>query len=155
MHVKRLDHFTLRTGRLRETCEFFEAVAGFTLGPRPSFGFPGAWLYAEGTPWLHLIGVGSGDAEVQRYLGERAGGSGSGSVDHIAFRCTDLPQFEARLARLGIAYAPRTVPDLREHQIFVTDPNGVAIEFIFAADERASWAADASGVALAPQAAPT
>ena len=34
-----------------------------------------------------------------------------------------------------------------------TDPNGIAIEFIFGADEHASWAADASGVALSPKSA--
>ncbi len=155
MRIKRLDHFTLRTDKLAQTCKFFEDVAGLKIGPRPAFGFRGAWLYAEGVPWLHLIEGVAGDAELQRYLGERSGGPGSGSVDHIAFRCSDLPAFESRLAALGVPSVPRTVPDLHEHQIFVTDPNGIRIEFVFASDEVASWTSDAAGIARARKEAST
>jgi deoxyribodipyrimidine photolyase len=66
-----------------------------------------------------------------------------------------LPAFESRLAELGVPYVPRTVPDLREHQIFVTDPNGIRIEFVFASDEVASWTSDAGGIARAREEAST
>lgn len=139
MHVNRLDHFTLRTSRLEETLKFFQQVAGLVPGDRPPFPFPGHWLYAGGVAVLHLAVFDTGDAALRDYLDERESASGSGAVDHIAFRCHSLPAFEARLKDLGLAYRGRTVPSLREHQVFVIDPNGIHIEFIFDSSETASW----------------
>ncbi|RYF28530.1 MAG: extradiol dioxygenase [Comamonadaceae bacterium] len=147
MQVHRLDHFTLRTEKLAATHAFFENVAGLTTGPRPAFGFPGAWLYAGGAAVLHLAAFDPNDHELQRYLGARSALAGSGCMDHIALRCTGLPAFEERLQRLRLAYSPRTVPEVHEHQVFVTDPNGIRVEFIFSSEERASWTTDATGVA--------
>ncbi len=147
MPVQRIDHFTLRTPRLTETLAFYETVVGLTPGPRPAFGFPGAWLYAQGRPILHLAELAAGGNEaLHRYLGEAVVQPGGGTVDHIALRCTDLPALEQRLRRLSVPYEPRTVPALNEHQLFVTDPNAVRIEFIFDASEPASWRTDAQGV---------
>ena len=147
MRVQHLDHFTLRTPRLAETQAFFEQVVGLTPGPRPSFAFAGAWLYAEDRPLLHLAAFDPDDAALARYLGARAAGTGSGCVDHISFRCEGLPSFERRLAGLAVGYERRTVPALRQHQLFLFDPNGVRIECIFDSDEAASWTIDAEGVA--------
>jgi catechol 2,3-dioxygenase-like lactoylglutathione lyase family enzyme len=141
MRLHGLDHFTLRTPRLEATRDFFTAVAGLVPGPRPPFPFPGHWLYVEGRPVLHLAGPATDDG-LERYLGERSGdsGSGTGAVDHVAFRCSGLPQFEQHLRGLGVAYRGRTVPEASEHQVFLADPNGVTVEFIFASSEDASWA---------------
>ncbi|RYF08621.1 MAG: extradiol dioxygenase [Comamonadaceae bacterium] len=147
MQVHRLDHFTLRTEKLAATVAFFENVAGLVAGPRPPFGFPGAWLYGGGAAILHLAPFDPEDHELQRYLGARSAGSGSGCMDHIALRCTGLPAFEERLRRLGLPYSPRTVPQVLEHQVFVVDPNGIRVEFIFSSDEPASWTTDLAGVA--------
>ncbi|MDR0226799.1 MAG: VOC family protein [Burkholderiaceae bacterium] len=147
MQVQHLDHFTLRTSRLAQTRAFYEQVIGLTSGARPAFAFPGAWLYAQGRPLLHLAGFDPADAALTRYLGARPVGEGAGCVDHITFRCTGLPAFEQRLAALGVAYERRTVPALSEHQLFVADPNGVRIECIFPAAEQASWTVDAEGLA--------
>jgi catechol 2,3-dioxygenase-like lactoylglutathione lyase family enzyme len=150
MLVQCLDHFTLRTSELDATVAFFESVAGLRVGPRPAFAFDGAWLYSGATAVVHLAAVDPADSELHRYLGARDAGPGSGSVDHIAFRCKGLPAFERVLAAQGRPYTPRTVPGLHEHQVFVTDPNGVRIEFIFSADESATWLTDGSGVATGP-----
>jgi catechol 2,3-dioxygenase-like lactoylglutathione lyase family enzyme len=136
-----LDHCTLRTPQSPETVAFFETVLQLQSGPRPPFGFAGAWLYAaNGTPVLHLIAWQAGDAPLIGYLGDRPLASGSGCIDHLALRCLDLPAFERHLQQLGQAYEGRTVPALQEHQVFLRDPNGVGIECIFNADETASWA---------------
>ena len=148
MQVQRLDHFTLRTPRLAQTRDFYEQVIGLQPGPRPAFAFPGAWLYAEGLPLLHLAAAGAHDADaLARYLGTRAESDGAGCVDHVSFRCKGLPLFERRLADMGVACERRTVPSLRQHQLFLVDPNGVRIECIFDSSEAASWAIDAEGVA--------
>ncbi len=150
MQVRHLDHFTLRTSRLAQTREFYEQVIGLTPGPRPAFAFAGAWLYAEGMPLLHVAASGPVDDDaLARYLGTRPAGDGAGCVDHICFRCTGLPAFERRLSDMGVACERRTVPSLRQHQLFLVDPNGVRIECIFDSSEIASWIIDAEGLAMA------
>ena len=151
MQVRHLDHFTLRTSRLAQTLDFFEQVIGLTPGPRPAFAFAGAWLYAEGMPLLHVAASGPVDDDaLARYLGTRPASEGAGCIDHISFRCTGLPAFERRLADRDVACERRTVPSLRQHQLFLVDPNGVRIECIFDSSEIASWAVDAEGVARGP-----
>ena len=148
MQVQRLDHFTLRTARLAQTRVFYEQVIGLTPGPRPAFAFAGAWLYARGQPLLHLVAAGPDDDDaLARYLGTRPAHDGAGCVDHVSFRCTQLPAFERRLADMAVACERRTVPSLRQHQLFLVDPNGVRIECIFDSSEIASWTIDAEGVA--------
>ena len=55
---------------------FYEEVLGLKSGPRPAFNFPGAWLYSEGHPVLHLNDISPTD-KVQP--------PDSGVIDHIAF----------------------------------------------------------------------
>lgn len=141
MEIQDLDHFTLRTPLLVESTAFYVEVAGLQIGSRPSFPFDGRWLYNGVKPLLHLAVAAEGQPGLDRYLGERNApvDSGTGVVDHIAFRCTGLPSFELRIRDLGLGYRARTVPDLREHQVFVIDPNGLTVEFIFNSSEPASW----------------
>jgi len=54
MSVGMLDHYNVSTRNLRDTVRFYEEVLGLVNGPRPPFDFPGAWLYSEGHPVLHL-----------------------------------------------------------------------------------------------------
>lgn len=149
MEVQRLDHFTLRTHQLAQTIDFYEQVIGLRPGPRPSFAFAGAWLYADGKPLLHIAAAGAAnEGALSRYLGARPTSDGSGCVDHVTFRCKGLPVFEQRLADMGVECERRTVPSLKQHQLFVIDPNGVRIECIFDSSEAASWAIDKEGVAM-------
>lgn len=150
MRVLHLDHFTLRTSNLADTQAFYEQVIGLKIGARPEFAFSGAWLYAAEKPLLHIAAIERNDEALTRYLGSRFACDGSGCIDHIAFRCVGLPAFEERLAGMNVTYEPRTVPALREHQLFLIDPNGVRIECIFDFSEDASWTVDAEGVAIRP-----
>jgi catechol 2,3-dioxygenase-like lactoylglutathione lyase family enzyme len=140
MKLQRLDHFTLRTTRLEQTRAFYERIAGLRQGPRPPFAFPGHWLYLGDLPVLHLAAPAL-DAALEGYLGRRKSveAGGTGAVDHIAFRGLDLPSFEQRLREEGCHYRGRTVPEAGEHQVFLSDPNGVTVEFIFPSTEPASW----------------
>ena len=148
MQVQHLDHFTLRTSRLAETQAFYAQVIGLTPGPRPAFAFSGVWLYARDQPLVHLAAFDPGDGALARYLGSRPGASeGSGCIDHISFRCVDLPAFERRLGDMRVGYERRTVPALQQHQLFLIDPDGVRIECIFDSSEAASWTVDAEGLA--------
>ncbi|MFC3941315.1 extradiol dioxygenase [Pseudomonas gingeri NCPPB 3146 = LMG 5327] len=138
MTIQHLDHFTLRTSRVDETVAFFRDAIGLEVGWRPAFPFPGQWLYAGERALLHIADLDRGNSELEAYLGARVGGGGTGALDHIAFRCSDLPGMRQRLRDLGLPFDERVVPDLAEHQLFVEDPNGIGIELIFAYSPPAS-----------------
>jgi catechol 2,3-dioxygenase-like lactoylglutathione lyase family enzyme len=125
MRVNRIDHFNIRTRDLDRLCEFYTQVLGLEIGDRPPFDSPGVWLYAGGHPILH-VGVARDDN----------GDSDSGSdntlpLDHIALETEGLADAVERLDRAGIAYRMVDVPGREMKQIFVRDPDGVAIELNF------------------------
>ncbi|NWB86901.1 VOC family protein [Pseudomonas gingeri] len=132
MTIQHLDHFTLRTAKVEETVAFFRDAIGLEEGWRPAFPFPGSWLYSAGRPLLHIANLESCGAELDAYLGTRAVAAGSGALDHVAFRCSDLQGHRQRLLSLGLHFSERVVPELLEHQVFVEDPNGITVELIFA-----------------------
>lgn len=146
-----LNHFSIRSLEIEETTKFYSEIFGFTVGPRPEFPFPGAWLYnGDEKEWanavLHLIAIDKNDPNgLKQYLGDRDPSSlyGSGAVDHIAFFAKGLEAKLALLEKLGIPFRQRTVPEIKLHQIFLDDPNGIVIELNYPAAEKA--ALDAKG----------
>jgi catechol 2,3-dioxygenase-like lactoylglutathione lyase family enzyme len=120
----RLDHYNISTRILDETVRFYVEVLGFENGPRPPFNFPGAWLYCEGIPVLHLNDIAGSDAEPA---------SGTGVIEHIAFRSRGFKAMKRRLEELGMVHRVNQVPGRPLWQIFLHDPNGVEIELNFTA----------------------
>ena len=131
----RLDHYTLRTRKPEETVNFYTTVLGMKEGWRPPFKFPGHWLYIGETPVVHIITIGDDEKAARDYVGEHKEGPGSGSLDHIAFRCQGLSGYQDRLLKLGVTFHERVVPNVEQHQLFIMDPNGVRIELAFDASE--------------------
>jgi catechol 2,3-dioxygenase-like lactoylglutathione lyase family enzyme len=131
----RLDHYTLRTRKPKETVRFYTEFLGMKEGWRPGFNFPGHWLYIGETPVVHIVAITEDESALRGYVGERKDGPGSGSVDHIAFRCEGLAAYQDRLTGLGVKFRERVVPNLDQHQLFIEDPNGVHIELVFNASE--------------------
>ncbi|WP_316231206.1 VOC family protein [Bradyrhizobium sp. SZCCHNR1051] len=124
-----LDHFNIRTRNLAETVRFYEDVLGLENGARPNFAFPGAWMYSEGRPVVHLVDI-SPTSEAQK--------PDSGVVHHVAFVSRGFAGMKARLAAKGMPFEARQVPGGELWQIFVRDPNGVTIELNYeAAKEQA------------------
>ena len=119
MTVDALDHYTLRTADLDAAVDFYVEVLGLRNGERPAFAFPGAWLYCGDAPVVHLVGV---EGEVE---------AGTGPIDHIAFRASDLDAYAKRLTERSIPFERRQVPGRPLRQLFLTDPNGVRIELNF------------------------
>jgi catechol 2,3-dioxygenase-like lactoylglutathione lyase family enzyme len=127
-----LDHFNIRTRNLAETVRFYEDVLGLENGARPNFAFPGAWMYSEGRPVVHLVDI-SPTSEAQK--------PDSGVVHHVAFVSRGFAGMKARLAEKGMPFEARQVPGGELWQIFVRDPNGVMIELNYeAAREQAEEA---------------
>jgi catechol 2,3-dioxygenase-like lactoylglutathione lyase family enzyme len=119
MSVGVLDHYNVSTRKLKETVQFYEDVLGLSNGPRPPFDFPGAWLYSEGQPVLHLNDISQTDRE------QRAD---SGVIDHVAFGSRGFEAMQQHLAGKGVPYRVNIVPNSTRRQIFLRDPNNVEIE---------------------------
>ena len=119
MSVGMLDHYNVSTRNLRDTVRFYEEVLGLVNGPRPPFDFPGAWLYSEGHPVLHLNDISPTD-KPQR--------PDSGVIDHIAFGSRGFDALKQHLAGKGVSFRVNEVPNSTRRQIFLTDPNNVLIE---------------------------
>src|SRR5665811_1008085 len=133
MSIGLLDHFNIRTRKLGDTVRFYEEVLDLKKGDRPNFAFPGAWLYSEGKPVVHLVDI-SPTQEQQK--------PDSGVVHHVAFASRDFAGMKARLQASGMKFDVRQVPGGELWQIFVNDPNGVMIELNYeAAKETAREAA--------------
>jgi catechol 2,3-dioxygenase-like lactoylglutathione lyase family enzyme len=133
MAVEALNHFTIRTADLEATRAFYAEVLGLEVGDRPPLGFPGYWLYSAGMPTVHLVGPREGDdAKPPRLAGP------TGLLDHIAFSATGLAAMRARLNAHGVTFQERLVPRDGQTQIFLHDPNGVAVELNYPPDEAGS-----------------
>ena len=126
MPIQRMDHFTIVTKDAEATTKFYSEMLGFTSGPRPNFMFPGAWLYNDGKPILHVIQK----PEIPE---------GSGILDHMAFWGTDLPGYIGKLKAKNISYDLRRLPQggVGEGvwQLFFLDPNGAKVEIDLAPTE--------------------
>jgi catechol 2,3-dioxygenase-like lactoylglutathione lyase family enzyme len=130
MPLEALNHYTIRPVDLERTKEFYVDVLGLHVGYRPPLSFPGYWLYVGDIPTVHLIGPRSDDAHPQH----REAGP-TGLLDHIAFSCTGLVEMKQRLAKRGIQHDERVLPRDRQTQLFIIDPDGVAVELNYPATE--------------------
>jgi catechol 2,3-dioxygenase-like lactoylglutathione lyase family enzyme len=127
-------HVNIRVPRDRlAICrDFYCDVMGLQVGWRPEFVSTGFWLYADGLPIVHLVGVEGAERQVT-HGAEREVGRGHPPLDHVAFRCTGYEAMLEKLAALGIPYRISTVPGLEIRQVNLTDPVGVGVELSYEA----------------------
>jgi len=123
MPATAMNHFTILTDDVDKTVRFYGELLGLSVGPRPPFDFPGAWLYASGAPILHVIG------------GRSRGELNAGVIDHMAFTATDLRAVKARFDASGTKYDLRRQAGAGTWQLFTYDPNGAKVELDFDAAE--------------------
>ena len=123
MPATAMNHFTVLTDDVPRTVQFYRDLLGLEEGPRPQFGFPGAWLYSGGVAILHLIG-GRSRAELK-----------PGVIDHIAFSVVGLAEVLADLRTRGIEHTCERQAGTGTWQVFVLDPNGARVELDFASSE--------------------
>jgi catechol 2,3-dioxygenase-like lactoylglutathione lyase family enzyme len=125
-----LDHYNITPSDLERSRRFYSEVLGLTDGARPMFRMPGAWLYSGARPIVHLS------------IREAGASTDTGKFNHIAFSATDLNGTIRHLRRLGIEFEVVKVPPMENHprsggtQIFLADPDGIALELQFTAAEK-------------------
>lgn len=126
MQITQLNHVNLRTTQLDAMISWYQDVLGLVLGPRPDFPFPGAWLYAGDTAFVHLVGI-EGDA-----------GTGSEvelKLEHFAFSATGAKEFENRLQERGVEFRKSEIAAVNLVAFNVWDPDGNHIHVDFRIDE--------------------
>ena len=130
MPLSHIEHFLLQTADMDKTRDWYVKVLGMHVGPSPDFRFPVFWLYLGDKDVVHVTEGGAKVSENRkRYVGQESQAtSGSGAVDHIAFRATGLREMIAHLEALGVDFKQRQVDDQGLYQLFMFDPNGVKIE---------------------------
>ena len=114
-----MNHFTVITHDLPRTLDFYVGVLGLEQGPRPDLGFAGAWLYAGGSPILHV------------YADRPVPPNVAGVIDHMAFSARGLKQVKARFDERGLKYDLRQQKGSGTWQLFCLDPSGAKVELDF------------------------
>lgn len=123
MSIDQLQHVNIRCADAKRSRDFYVGLLGLLDGDRPPFASVGYWLYVGELPAIHLV---------QRTAQHGPAVSGSGTIDHIAFRGTDLAGMRTRLDAAGVHYTVEVVPRDGAIQLFLFDPDGIRIELNYA-----------------------
>lgn len=130
MQINGLNHINIIAADLDKTVEFYESVLGMKAQPIPVAmpGFAGCWIFDDlGQPIIHVQGF-NAERHNEATLGL------VGSIDHVSLTCVGFSETKQRCDALGVEYRvnDRQLGDLR--QVFITDPNNVALELNFAGE---------------------
>lgn len=114
-----LDHINIDTSCPDDTIAFYTDVLGLENRPqdRPDFGFPGAWLFLGDRAVVHL-----------NFIDDDGRAANRSAFNHIAFEGSDYDATVAMLEQRGLKYRSAERPEIALKQLFVKDPNGVAVE---------------------------
>jgi catechol 2,3-dioxygenase-like lactoylglutathione lyase family enzyme len=135
MPVTALHHYTIRCtpDELPPLVDFYTRVMRLQVGARPEIPAPGAWLYADDQPIVHLYAhLSTPDAAMEPVTGH---------VDHISFRAHGLKEMREHLDALGVPFTEAPIPGWKIHQLFLRDPRGLKIEMTFWMDQEKGAAA--------------
>jgi catechol 2,3-dioxygenase-like lactoylglutathione lyase family enzyme len=138
MPITHIEHFLVAADDIDATRDWYARVLGMKPGPHPDFGFPVHWMYLGEVDVVHIGPSAKQAGEIQKkYLGRTSqdAGTGTGAIDHIAFRATGLRQMLQHLRSLSIPFTQRKANGQALFQVFFFDPNGIKIELNYAATE--------------------
>jgi catechol 2,3-dioxygenase-like lactoylglutathione lyase family enzyme len=135
MPVLGLQHLNIRTPDPARTIAFFRDVLLMRVGPAPRSTSMenGAWVFdADDVAVVHIARVGLAYPTDERIPFKES--RGSGALHHIALTCTAFDDTLARIRSLGLECHENHMAQIKLHQIFVSDPNGILFELNFAGD---------------------
>jgi catechol 2,3-dioxygenase-like lactoylglutathione lyase family enzyme len=138
MPLSHIEHFLVAADDIDATRDWYARVLGMTSGAHPEFGFPVHWMYLGDVDVVHIGPSAKAANPIQRaYLGRTSQdtGTGTGAIDHIAFRATGLRVMLEHLRAHGVSFKQRRANGQALFQLFFHDPNGVKIELNYAAVE--------------------
>lgn len=134
MPLSHIEHMLVQTADIAKTVEWYVRVLGMRAGFTPDFKFPVQWLYLGENDVVHVTEGGAQASENRkRYVGQQSEAlTGTGVIDHVAFRATGLTDMLAHLRAEGVEFNERQVSDQGLYQLFMFDPNGIKVELNFA-----------------------
>ena len=138
MPLSHIEHFLVAADDIDATRDWYARVLGMRSGPHPDFGFPVHWMYLGEVDIVHIGPSAKLAGEIQKqYLGRTSQGSGTGTgaIDHIAFRATGLRQMLQHLRAETVPFTQRRANGQALFQLFFYDPNGIKIELNYDAAE--------------------
>ena len=154
MPLSHIEHLLLLVDDVDATADWFVDNIGMDRGHTPDFKVPVTWLYIGERDVLHIAQMPREGSKEKRFQDRYLGGtnadqtSGTGIIDHVAFRCTGLPEMIERLESKGAEFLQRQANDGDLYQLFITGPDGMRVELNFDAAE-----AEAHGIKPAMTAA--
>ena len=126
MTILGINHFTILTTEIERSCLFYETIIRAKVGPRPNFNFPGAWLYIDEKPIIHLV-------QIEQPISTKS------IIDHVALSAENIAEYIYRLKNNNISYELRKLPsgckESGSWQLFICDPGGAFLELCFDASE--------------------
>src|SRR4051812_15086378 len=138
MALSHIEHFLVASDDIDATRDWYARILGMTSGSHPDFGFPVHWMYIGEVDVVHIGPSAKKAGDIQKkYLGRTSQdtGSGTGAVDHIAFRAKGLRGMLEKLRAEKIPFTQRRANGQALFQLFLYDPNGIKIELNYAAAE--------------------
>ena len=138
MRLTHIEHFLVAADDIDATRDWYARILGMQPGPHPDFGFPVHWMYVGGVDIVHIGPSAKSAGDIQKqYLGRTSqnAGSGTGAIDHIAFRASGLRDMLQHLRQERVSFTQRRANGQALFQLFLHDPNGIKIELNYSADE--------------------
>ncbi len=132
MTVEALDHVNIITGDLDGTCGFYAEVLELERrdAPPPLTPQTAQWMYdKQGNAILHINSL-----DCHRTYDREVMPGATGSIHHVALRCTEYDALIRRLENRGSDFQCNLVAAIGLRQIFTLDPNGVLLELNFFGD---------------------
>jgi catechol 2,3-dioxygenase-like lactoylglutathione lyase family enzyme len=114
--IKRLAHICVHTTDLDETLKFYTGALGLEKG----FDFE-----RDGELFGYYLKLGD-DSFIEAFKGEP---SPIGNIKHVAIEVDDMDGLIERIKSHGVEVGEKKLGADQSWQIWVTDPNGVRIEF--------------------------
>jgi len=134
-----LNHALILASNINEMSLFLTHTLGLKEGSRPPFGFLGVWLYDQkNVPCIHIASRHDITSSQSFYLSQiqkQSAQTGLPTIDHLAFISDDYKGLKQRLMKFGVPFIEREVPEINEHQVFVTGPDNLKIEILFSRNE--------------------
>ena len=143
MPLSYIEHLLLLVDDVESTANWFIENIGLEEGHTPDFRVKVVWLYIGNRDVLHIAQLPVEEKEKRfqdRYLGGRLSeqNTGTGIIDHVAFRCTGLPEMIDRLESNGVEFIQRQANEGDLYQLFITGPDGMRVELNFDSSEAES-----------------
>lgn len=119
-----LDHYniTASPSLIERVKHFYTDIIGLQVGPRAHLDHQGYWLYAGTMPILHLSARANAPVTYS---------APQSFFNHISLRCVGLSAAIAKLQATLTPYRIVKLADLKQTQIFLTDPAGLSVELTF------------------------